>query len=77
MALTAWKMRAAKPRDQPATASGPATPRQLYVVIAHEPAKGPDRAEIRMLQNNGFEPVLRDGVVGGFEPVGITVWKAQ
>ncbi len=75
--LLAWKMRAAKPRDQPATASGPATPRQLYVVIAHEPNRGPSRTDTRILQDDGFKPVLRDGVLGGFDPVGITVWKAQ
>jgi 4-amino-4-deoxy-L-arabinose transferase-like glycosyltransferase len=75
--LTAWKQRAAKPRDQPATASGPGAPRQLYVVIAHSPLHGPSRAEFRMLQNNGFVPVRRDGVLGGFEPAGITIWKAR
>jgi len=75
--LTMWKHRAAKPRDQPATASGPGVPRQLYVVVSHAPLYGPSQADIRMLANHGFVAVLRDGVLGGFEPVGITIWKAR
>jgi len=76
-ALTAWKHRAAKPRDQPATASGPAVPRRLYVVTTHLPVHGPSQADIRTLQDGGFEAVLRDGVLSGFEPVGITIWRSR
>jgi hypothetical protein len=75
--LMEWKRRAAKPRDQPATASGPGEPRQLYVVIAHAPLHGPSRENIRMLQKHRFVPVLRDGVLGGFDPVAITIWKTR
>ena len=75
--LTAWRMRAAKPRDQPATASGPTKPRQLYVVVSHAPSFGPSRGQSRVLQQAGFDAVYRDGVVSGFEPVGVTIWKAR
>ena len=75
--LTAWRHRAAKPRDQPATASGPPVPRKLYVVTAYAPAQGPSQEDIRVLQDSGFVPVLRDGVLSGFEPIGITVWRSR
>jgi len=75
--LTAWRMRAAKPRDQPATASGPADPRQLYLVVSHSPVHGPSRTQTQLLLRSGFEARYRDGVLSGFEPVGVTVWKAR
>jgi hypothetical protein len=74
-ALSAWKHRARKPRDQPATASGPSVPRRLYVVSAYRPDGGPDGSEIELFRSAGFEAISRDGVVGAFEPVGMTIWR--
>jgi len=75
--LTAWRMRAAKPRDQPATASGPPEPRQLYVVISHVPSHGPSKTESTLMREGRFDAGFRRGVLTGFEPVGVTIWKAR
>lgn len=74
--LALWAQRARKPRDQPATASGPPEPRRLFVVVAHRPDTGPLAAEIAVLRAAGLRAVNRDGVIGAFEPVGTTVWMA-
>ncbi len=74
-ALTAWQHRARKPRDQPATASGPAVPRRLYVVSAYRPDTGPDGRAIADLREAGFTAISRGGVIGAFEPVGTTIWR--
>lgn len=73
--LSAWKHRARKPRDQPATAFGPPVPRRLYVVNAYRPDSGPSAAEVDLFRSAGFEAISRDGVVGAFEPVGMTIWR--
>ena len=75
--LRAWRQRARKPRDQPATASGPAVPRNLYVAVAHLPQNGPDRSQVEVLKAGGFIAIDRDGVLGAFEPVGTTLWRAE
>ena len=74
--LRAWRQRARKPRDQPATASGPPVPRNLYIAVVHLPQQGPDRSQLAMLKANGFVAIDRDGVLGAFDPVGTTLWRA-
>jgi hypothetical protein len=75
--LRAWRKRARKPRDQPATASGPAVARNLYLAVVHLPQEGPDRRQVEVLKANGFVAIDRDGVLGAFEPVGTTLWRAE
>ena len=75
--LTSWRVRARKPRDQPATADGPAQPRQLFVVLTYPPPK-----DLRKIQCGSC--VRRDlnqwvGMVffQALSPWGVTVWKAR
>jgi 4-amino-4-deoxy-L-arabinose transferase-like glycosyltransferase len=75
--LRAWRQRARKPRDQPATASGPPVPRNLYLAVVHLPQEGPDRRQVALLKANGFVAIDRDGVLSAFEPVGTTLWGAE
>ncbi|MEC9390249.1 MAG: hypothetical protein VX944_09255 [Myxococcota bacterium] len=73
--LKTWQHRARKPRDQPATARGRPTPRRLYVVTAYSPEQGPGAEGIAAFKALGFDAVQRDGVLDGFQPVGLTVWR--
>ena len=68
--------RAKYPRDQPATASGPAQPRQLYIVDTYNPEQGPRSSFAKLLHNQGWTAIARNGVRSGFEPLGTTIWKA-
>ena len=68
--------RARHPRDQPATASGPAVPRQLYIVDTYSPEHGPRRSFSTLLHKQGWTAIARNGVISGFEPLATTIWKA-
>jgi hypothetical protein len=68
--------RARHPRDQPATASGPAQPRQLYIVDTYRPEHGPLPSFSRLLHSQGWVAIARNGVISGFEPLATTIWKA-
>jgi hypothetical protein len=75
-ALRTLAHRARHPRDQPATASGPAVPRQLYIVDTYNPEDGPRPQFSKLLHDQGWTAIARNGVISGFEPLATTIWKA-
>jgi len=74
--LQLWSARAKRPRDQPATALGPAIPRQLFVVWVSPPSAPMSAAEIDALKGQRFSPVAHTGRLSGFEPVQVSLWMA-
>ncbi len=74
--LQLWMARARKPRDQPATALAPAIPRQLFVVWSSPPDVLMSEDVIESLRAQRFKPIAQTGRLSGFEPVGVSIWKA-
>jgi hypothetical protein len=74
--LNGWIARARRPRDQPATAQGPPEPRQLFVVWASPPDVPIDAPAIQLLVKSGYQPMAHTGRLSGFDPVGVSIWKA-
>jgi hypothetical protein len=75
--LAMLRARARKPRDQPATASGPAAPRQLYIVLSYAPSTGPDTASVALLKASGFRLLASTGMQQGPQSAGLTIWRAS
>jgi len=75
--LQVWAARAKRPRDQPATALGPAVPRQLFVVWVSPPSIPMSAKELAALKGQRFSPVAHTGRVSGFEPVQVSLWMAN
>ena len=72
--LQAWRQRALRPRDQPATAHGRPMPRRLLVVLTGPYGLEPDGGHVSLLKAAGLVPLRHTGRSSGFEPVAISIW---
>ena len=72
--LQAWRQRALRPRDQPATAHGRPMPRRLLVVLTGPYGLEPDGGQVSLLKAAGLVPLRHTGRSSGFEPVAISIW---
>lgn len=72
--LQAWKQRALRPRDQPATAHGRPMPRRLFVVLTGPFGAATDGGHVAALRAAGLRPIRHTGRSKGFEPVAISLW---
>jgi len=72
--LAAWKQRALRPRDQPATAHGRPMPRRLFVVLTGPFGAPPSEIHVEALKAAGLQPLRHTGRSTGFDPVAISLW---
>ena len=73
-ALKAWRQRARRPRDQPATAHGRPAPRRLLIALARPFSQALDERQVATLRSAGLGPLAHTGRGEGFEPLAISIW---
>jgi 4-amino-4-deoxy-L-arabinose transferase-like glycosyltransferase len=73
--LSLWARRAARPRDQPATSSGPPQPRRLFLVLSYSPRVGPSSQDVAALKALDFKLVAQSGALDQMGAIGLSIWR--